>query len=79
MAQSNSIYAYSDPKHCRVYDACYAIGYNDEYNDAKKESALPTRVLVIVHVGAMDIMMDFALGTGVVIFSMDKGVTKVPT
>ena len=77
-APSHQVFAYRDPKHCNG-DSCYAIGYNDEYNDAKKESALPTRVLVIVHVGAMDIMMDFALGTGVVIFSMDKGVTKVPT
>src|SRR5947208_14161686 len=35
MAQSHSIYTYSDPKHCRVYGACYAIGYNDGYSDAQ--------------------------------------------
>jgi len=30
----------------------------------KTESVLPTRVLVMVHIGARDIMMDFVLGTG---------------
>lgn len=35
LAQSHSISAYGDPKHCHMYDACYAMGYSDGYNDAK--------------------------------------------
>jgi hypothetical protein len=38
-----------------------------------------THVLVIEKTGAPVIMMDFAPGMVVAIFSMDKGVTKHPT
>ena|SRR5437867_3335922 len=33
-APSHQVFAYRDPKHCNG-DSCYAIGYNDGYNDAQ--------------------------------------------
>ncbi len=38
-----------------------------------------THVSVIAQVGAMDIILDFAPGMVVVIFTMDKRVSRVPT
>jgi len=35
ISQSHSVFAYSDPKHCQGYNACYVIGYRDGYNDAQ--------------------------------------------
>jgi hypothetical protein len=35
ISQSHSVFAFSDPKHCQGYDACYTIGYRDGYNDAQ--------------------------------------------
>jgi len=32
---SNSTFAYSDPKHCHGYNACFTIGYSDGYSDAQ--------------------------------------------
>ena len=34
IAPSHQVFAYRDPKHCNG-DSCYAIGYNDGYNDAQ--------------------------------------------
>lgn len=28
-------FAYNDPKHCQGYEACFSIGYDDGYSDAK--------------------------------------------
>ena len=33
---SNSVDGYNDPKHCRGYNDCYGIGYDDGYLDAQK-------------------------------------------
>ena len=33
-APSHQVFAYRDPKHCNG-DSCYAIGYNDGYNEAQ--------------------------------------------
>jgi hypothetical protein len=35
IAPSHLTAAYNDPKHCRGYDACFSIGYDDGYSDAK--------------------------------------------
>jgi len=78
-AQSHSVYAYSDPKHCRVYDACYAIGYNDGYNDAKNGISPSYPCLGHGTCWCERYNDGFRAGNGVVIFSKDKGVTKVPT
>lgn len=58
--QSQSVFAYNDPNHCRGYNACYAIGYKDGYNDGQMDYLLHMHVLIIAQVGAMDITSVFA-------------------
>lgn len=43
MSQSHAVLAYTDPKHCQVYDTCYSIGQRDGFYDGQH-----THVLVVV-------------------------------
>ena len=36
IGSSNSAHGYNDPKHCRGYNDCFGIGYDDGYLDAQK-------------------------------------------
>jgi hypothetical protein len=81
ISQSHSVFAYNEPKHCNGYNRCYAIGYVDGYNDA--QNGISPAYACVGHsenwCAGVFTMMDFAPEMVVVIFSMDRGVTKPQT